>query len=237
MWWGAISRAVRTPARYDRDLFEPNPQFGTFLGTSNSNFRSESVIAYELGYRAELGHRVTGSISGYYNDYYDLRTIGLTHGGLPVVFQNDLEGYTYGVELSTSYQATDRWRLHFGYDYLIEHLRVKSGAFDIAGGHNETADPRHQVFVRSSIDLPANFELSGNLRLIDQIQVNNGSAFTTVPAYAELDARIAWHATKNLEISLVGQNLLHDYHAEGGFPGPSQESIVRGVYGKIALEY
>lgn len=237
MLWGAISRAVRAPARYDRDLFEPSPQFGTFLGTSNSDFRSESVIAYELGYRAEMGHRVSGSISGYYNDYYDLRTIGLTHGGLPVVFQNNLEGYTYGLELSTDYQPMDRWRLHFGYDYLIEHLRVKSGAFDIANGHNETADPRHQVFVRSSVDLPWNLELSAALRLIDQIQVNNGSAIATVPAYAELDARIAWHATKNLEVSLVGQNLLHDYHPEASFPDTAQESIVRAVYGKVALQF
>jgi iron complex outermembrane receptor protein len=237
MLWGAVSRAVRTPSRYDRDLFEPNPQFGTFLGTSNSTFRSESLIAYELGYRAEITHRVSGSLSAYYNDYYDLRTIGLTHGGLPVNFQNNLEGYTYGLELSSDFQATDNWRLHFGYDYLIEHLHVKSGAFDIANGHNETADPRNQLFLRSTIDLPANVELSAALRLIDQIQVNNGSAITTVPAYAELDARIAWHATKNLELSIVGQNLLHDYHPEGGFPDTAQESIVRAVYGKVALQF
>jgi hypothetical protein len=52
-----------------------------------------------------------------------------------------------------------------------------------------------------------------------------------------MDVRLAWHATKNLEISVVGQNLLHDQHAEAGSPGPTQEQIVRGVYGKIAYRW
>jgi iron complex outermembrane receptor protein len=237
MLWGAVSRAVRTPARYDRDLFEPSPQFGELLGTSNSNFRSESVIAYELGYRAEITKRVSGSLSLFFNDYDDLRTIGTTGGGLPLVFQNNLHGYTYGLELSSDYQVLDWWRLHLGYDLLEEHLRDKNGSTDITAGLNETADPKHQFFLRSSMDLPGNVEFNTALRLIDTVHNNNGSTVGTIPSYAELDARLAWHATKHLELSVVGQNLLHQRHPESGFPGPSQESIVRSVYGKIALQY
>src|SRR2546422_5434145 len=37
-----------------------------------------------------------------------------------------------------------------------------------------------------------------------------------VPAYSELDVRLAWQATPKLEFSIVGQNLLHDHHAEFG---------------------
>jgi iron complex outermembrane receptor protein len=58
-----------------------------------------------------------------------------------------------------------------------------------------------------------------------------------VPAYPELEVRLAWHATKNLEISIVGQNLLHDQHVEAGFPDPAQEQIVRSVFGKIAWKF
>jgi iron complex outermembrane receptor protein len=39
------------------------------------------------------------------------------------------------------------------------------------------------------------------------------SAFD-VPAYVELDARVAWRARQNLEISLTGQNLIHRRHFE-----------------------
>jgi iron complex outermembrane recepter protein len=237
MLWGAISRAVRTPARYDRDLFEPSPQFPAFLGTSNSNFRSETLIAYELGYRAELTERVSGSLSLFYNDYDRLRSVGLTGGGLPLHFENNLHGYTYGLEVSSDYQLLEWWRLHLGYDFLQEHLRVENGSFDANKGLNETADPRHQGFIRSSMDLPHNIEFNLNFRLIDTIHNNNGGTAGSVPGYGELDARIGWHATKRLELSIVGQNLLHERHPESGFPDSAQEWIVRSVYAKLAYQY
>jgi iron complex outermembrane receptor protein len=59
----------------------------------------------------------------------------------------------------------------------------------------------------------------------------------TVPSYFELNVRIGWHPTKNLELSVVGENLLHDHHPEYGFPGPTREEISRGVFGKVAWSY
>jgi len=64
-----------------------------------------------------------------------------------------------------------------------------------------------------------------------------GTTLGTVPSYFELDVRIGWHVTKNLEISIVGQNLLHDQHAEYGFPSPTREEIQRSVYGKVAWQF
>ena len=70
------------------------------------------------------------------------------------------------------------------------------------------------------MDLPQNIELDGALRWVDQLIINNSGSPATVPSYFELDARIGWHPTKWLELSLVGQNLLHDQHLEYGFPKP-----------------
>jgi iron complex outermembrane receptor protein len=239
MIWGAVSRAVRTPSRYDRDLFEPNPAFGaTFLGTSNSTFVSETVIAYELGYRAQLGRKVSGSLSAFYNDYNNLRSLSFTPTTIvPLYWANNLEGDTYGFELSVDYQILDWWRLHGGYDFLKEDIHVKPGQTDLDNGLNETADPENQVFLRSSMDLPGRTELDVGFRWIDTVHNNNGGTPGTVPSYAEMDARLGWHATKNLEISIVGQNLLHDQHAEAGFPGPAQEQIMRSIFGKIAWKF
>jgi iron complex outermembrane recepter protein len=74
--WGAVSRAVRTPPRYDRDLEIPTGlvnapppyRFPTAYLTGSNDFVSETVIAYEIGYRASLGPRWSGSISAFYND-------------------------------------------------------------------------------------------------------------------------------------------------------------------------
>jgi iron complex outermembrane recepter protein len=236
MLWGAISRAVRTPSRFDRDLFQPNPAYGQLL-VGNDTFRSEDVIAYELGYRAELVTHVSASVNGFYNQYDHLRTLNFSSGStLPLLFQNNLKGDTYGLEASLSWQALDWWRLHAGVDVLREHLTVRPGG-DLSNGLGETADPKHQVFVRSSMDLPLRLSLDGAFRWIDTVHNNNIATAGTIPSYAELDLRLAWQATRFLEVSVVGQNLIHDQHPEAGFPDATQEQIVRGVYGKLAFRW
>jgi outer membrane receptor for monomeric catechols len=54
-----------------------------------------------------------------------------------------------------------------------------------------------------------------------------------VPAYWQLDTRLAWQATRNLTLSLVGQNLLSEYHAEYGFPSPGRVQIARSVFARF----
>jgi len=243
MIWGAVSRAVRTPSRVDRDMSQPAPSSPLVILQGSPGFDSETLIAYELGYRSQLGPKVSASVSTFYNDYNDLRsttTNSVLNGfGLPFpfYFQNNLEGETYGVELGATYQMLSWWRLHGGYNFLEENLRVKSGQTDINNGLNETSDPQQQFSIRSSMNLPKNVELDAGLRWVDTLHNNSGATQGTVPSYFELDVHIGWHVTKNLEISLVGQNLLHDQHAEYGFPSPTREEIQRSVYGKVAWQF
>jgi iron complex outermembrane receptor protein len=255
MLWLAVSRAVRTPSRYDRDLEvvtglvnPPAPyQFPAEYLAGSSDFLSETEIAYEMGYRAELGSKVSASVSVFYNDYNDLRSTSNTPTTAtyvfpyPVVFQNNLEGDTYGLELSANYQMLGWWRLHAGYDLLREDIHVKPGQVDETGGLNETADPENQFSFRSSMDVRANLQLDAELRWVDTLTINSGPTggpvAEKVPSYFELNARAAWYPTKRLELSIVGQNLLHDHHPEYGFPSPSREEIVRSVYGKAAWRY
>jgi iron complex outermembrane receptor protein len=253
--WAAVSRAVRTPSRYDHDLQVPSGLFNapppyqfpsTYL-QGNPNFESETLIAYEVGYRAALTPQLTGSLSTFYNDYSDLRSTTTTPTTAtyvfpyPVVFENNLEGDTYGLELSASYQTLPWWRVHAGYDLLRENIHVKPGAVDATDATNETADPQQQGFLRSSMDLPLNLTLDAALRWVDTLHINNGPTggpvVGIVPSYFGLDSRIAWHPTKNLELSIVGDNLLHAYHVEYGFPSPTREEIARSVFAKLTWGY
>jgi iron complex outermembrane recepter protein len=251
MIWSAVSRAVRTPSRYDRDLLVPtglvNPpppfQFPAAYLQGNPDFVSETLIAYEAGYRAEWTPKLTSSISTFYNAYSDLRSVTATATTpvypfpYPVYFQNNLEGHTYGAELSASYQLLEWWRLHLGYDLLRERLRARPGETDATGATNETADPQQQVALRSSMDLPGNLTLDAALRWVDTLRINNGPAggpvLGTVPSYFGLNARLAWRVSRRLELSLSGQNLLHEYHTEYGFPSPAREQVIRSVYARI----
>ena len=58
-----------------------------------------------------------------------------------------------------------------------------------------------------------------------------------VPAYTELDLRLGWNATDALELSLIGQNLLHARHPEFGPPSPLRQEIQRSVYGKVTWRF
>ncbi|HEY9508985.1 MAG TPA: TonB-dependent receptor, partial [Verrucomicrobiae bacterium] len=123
------------------------------------------------------------------------------------------------------------------YNLLKEDLRVKSGKSDINDALNETADPQHQFSLRSSMDLPHRVELDAALRWVDTLHNNRGSTVGTVPSYFELDVRLGWHPTDRLELSIVGQNLLHDQHPEYGFPDSTREEITRSVYGKVTWRW
>jgi iron complex outermembrane recepter protein len=250
-----VSRAVRKPSRYDRDLEvvtglvnAPAPYvFPADFLAGSSAFDSEAVIAYELGYRAELGSKFSVSVSTYYNSYSDVRSTSNTPTTptypfpYPVVFQNGLEGDTYGLEVDANYQLLDWWQLHAGYNLIRENIHADPGYVDATGALNETADPENQVFLRSSMDLPRGFEIGAALRWIDSLTIGNGPnggpVAGTVPSYFELNARLAWHVNRRLELSVVGQNLLHDHHPEYGFPSPTTEEIARSVYGKVEWRY
>ncbi len=231
--WAAVSRAVRTPSRIDDDLVVPSPPGGPlFLGSSN--FLSETLMAYELGYRAQLNQKLSGSISAFYNTYDHLRSIT---PGVPFRIANNIEGETYGLEVTGNYQLFDWWRWRAGYNWLAEHIHSKPGTTDYSGAIGETADPEHQFSIRSSMDLPRNITFDARLRFVDQLHNVSGSLTGEVPSYFELDARVAWRATEHLEFSLVGQNLLNNHHVEFGYPNASQDAIARSVFGKVTWRF
>ncbi len=236
MAWTAVSRAVRTPSRIDRDILQPS-QGQTILG-GNKNFQSENVIAYEAGYRGEIGSRLIGSISVFYNSYTDIRSLSQTSGTfLPLFFANDLKGETHGVELAFNTDLAKWWRLNVSYTLLRPHLHVRAGGSDFNNTLNETSDPQNQVALSSSMDLPRGFELDAQLRWIDTLYNNNDGKLGTVPSYTELNLRLGYHFSEQIEFSLVGQNLLHDHHPEFGAPGADRVEIRRSIFAKVAFRY
>jgi iron complex outermembrane recepter protein len=85
------------------------------------------------------------------------------------------------------------------------------------------------------VSLPADLRLDGVLRYVSEL------ANQQLPAYTELNARLTWQPTAALGLSLVGQNLLHDHHAEFGALGtpalPTRFEIPRGVYGSVEWRF
>jgi iron complex outermembrane receptor protein len=262
--WAAISRAVRTPSRGDQDLrwipeiispplappvpFPANQLPAVVMVSGSPDFRSEDLLAYELGYRTEPLAHVSLDIATFYNVYDHLRTIRLREMGVdspasPTHFiiqyetSNDLRGYTYGAELKVSWTPLAWWRLQTSYSYLKIAMKMDNNTTD---PHNEEdaegGGPRHQFSIRSWFDIGRKVELDLSVRGADRLPSIGGG---NIPAYITLDARLAWKPVKYLELSLIGQNLLQNHHEEFRpelmYTLPTE--VERSVYGKVTWNF
>lgn len=209
--WSAVSRAVRTPSRIDREFYAPStPPF--FLLRGGPDFDSEKLIAYEIGYRTQPHEKVLLSLSTFYNDYDDLRSVERINppAAFPAYIGNGLTGATYGAELTAEYRVTNDWQLSAGYTELRVDLQPKASSTNANPGSSEANDPERYFLLRSSLDVGANWQVDTAYRQVSRIARQN------VPSYGELDLRVTWLPTPTLDISLVGRNLLHDHHPEFG---------------------
>ncbi len=237
--WASISRAVRTPSRVDRDIAAssaPNPAlpfFARLLG--NKDFDSEKVLSHELGYRIQPTDRLFIDLTAFYNRYDDLFSVEtgtpfVEPGRLifPFQFDNKMKGQVYGIELAADWRWLDWWRWRLAYSLLEINLTRKPGSNDtITAPGTEGGSPQNQVSITSFVNLPHNLEVDGVFRYADSLPGQD------VGRYFNLDMRLGWHFTKNLELSLVGQNLLAGHHAE--WSGGTE--IQRGVYTKATWRW
>ena len=228
--WGAISRAARIPTRLDTDPIIPGPP--TLVG--NKDFKSEELIAYEIGYRVLPQERFSFGLSTFYNDYDNIRSqeAPLAPGG-PIVLGNTLQGHTYGAELDVLVPILPWWQVRASYSNLQVRLERKPGSRDIAGGKSEANDPKNQFSFRSMMDLPRRVELDFWVRHVSALPNP-----VPLPGYTAFDVRLGWKPLEQLELSIIGQNLPEKSHGEFQSANTAiREEIQRGVYGKITFRF
>jgi len=213
--WSAVSRAVRADTPVDRDIVERIGAINIIDGSFN--FQPEKLIAYEAGTRVQISPKTSLSISTFYNDYDDLRTIEGTPGGpifpgipagLPLRWGNDMAGHVYGVEVWGDYRVTDWWRLSAGFNIQHEDLFFKPGSARVGGTTFTANDPNHQESLRSYIDLADG--VTWDVFLRDVGMLHNPA----VPQYVELNTRLGWKVQPGWEMSLSGFNLIRAHHVE-----------------------
>lgn len=223
MLWSAVSRAVRAPTRFDVDFIEKSGSTPFLVGSPD--FQPEKLIAYEVGTRFQPSSRLSFSVSTFYNDYDDLRSIeaGPAPFFLPLHWGNEMEGDTYGLEAWADYRVTDRWKLTGGFNVQHESLRFKPGGSGLGGIKIAGDDPNHQASLRSTVRLTDDIAWDADLRYVGKLPN------PAVPSYAELDSRLAWTISPTLEISLSGSNLLHARHVEFS-ASPLVNEVERSFY-------
>lgn len=225
--WAAVSRAVRTPSRAESDV-EVN--LGTMAGESGSlsvlrlegsdNFDSETLVAYELGYRWQPKNSLSFDVATFYNNYDKIRTIEpkgapyVDFSGLPVLvipseFDNEAEGDAYGLELQSSWQPIDSLKLIGSYSFIDLDLTYKPSSVRAGRPYsNDEFAPSHQFQLRSYWDLTSHLALNSEFYYVSSL--GDGA----IDSYLRFDTQLSWQALDNLRLTLGGENLFGSSHQE-----------------------
>ena len=229
--WASISRAVRTPSRADKEgaLFaaaipplslsnpSPIPLKVIFRGVNES--ASESLIAYEAGYRATVSNRITFDIAGFYNSYHDLMSGRVSDPEvdenypaymlLPIDIINTRETHTYGAEFAGTWKMNDKFEFKAAYSYLWSESRVDQYEESNGASDNfEVPGPKHQASLYSTFIPYDNLNVTNRVRYVDKMESQGISSYITG------DMRIGWQVLPQVEFSLTGQDLFDKSHTE-----------------------
>ncbi len=252
--WTAVARAVRTPSMLEDSgaitmASFPVPPLYTTTQTiklwGNSEYNSETLIAYEAGYRWQAKRNLSLDVAVYYNDYDDIYTTlsSTDPTSFDLLFANAKEAEGHGVEISVNWQARPWWSLMFAYTWqeLSVNWQDPSLVATLDDQFYTKNNPKHQASVRSAIDFAENWQFNCWLRYVDEIQGRDNVNMTeviSVPSYFLFDANLIWKPWNDLEIMLAGQNLLNSsqlqYAAELITP-PTE--IERSIYGKVTWHF
>lgn len=226
--WAGVSRAIRSPTPFDRDVVQ---KLGgaTFL-TGSADFRPETLIAYEAGTRVQVGSRLALSFQAFYNDYDDLRSIELTPTTIvPLFWGNLLKARSYGFDAWADYALADWWRLSAGLSYLEVEGRFAPESSRLGGTGQAGDDPRYRASLKSAINLGTDVTFDTALRYVSALPDPR------IPAYVEADARVAWNMTPQLRLAVSGNNLLHKRHRE--YPAPGDPAVPRSVAAEVQWRF
>ena len=230
--WGAVSRAVRTPVRIDRDLVA---RFGgTLFFEGNNDLKPESAVAYELGARHRFNERVATYVTVYANHYDNLRSyesMSSTFMALPWTFKNTTNAHSTGVEAGLLFQPVNRLFVKASYRQLNLELTKDPGSGDFRDGIFEMNDPEHIAVVTARLTLPRSVEFDVTLRHLSRLPSPRLKAYTTA------DVRLAWSPRPELELAAIGQNLLEPRHADFITPNGRNEELARSVTFKATWRY
>ncbi|MBD3234426.1 MAG: TonB-dependent receptor plug domain-containing protein [candidate division Zixibacteria bacterium] len=250
--WGTISRAVRTPSRFEHDgmfmalIQPPNTDYNpspypalVYFQSDSTKFGSEELIAYEMGYRFQSKNNYFFDICGFYNIYDHIRSVenistdlkfatDIPHIVSILSPRNQDSAETIGLELLFEWQIREWFRLRSIYTHLQMDYDTAGEVIVAYGGDFDGTTPEHQFAIYGLADLSKNIETDIGIRYIDRL------TFLDVDDYLTLDFRLGWQPYEFLELSLIGRNLLERWHTEFNYEMSSYRvQVERSVFGSV----
>lgn len=230
--WASVSRALRTPARSTDGFTLVNSAVvgvGYVRLFGSSRAEPEEVIAYEAGYRIRPTEKTSIDVASFYNKYDSLVNFVAGSSALIQNTTNTGSGYTWGGELSGTWSVSKDLRLSAGYTFLSMKLE---GASLVT---SNSKSPQQQINARAYYNISDDITWDNMLYFVDNIQP---TSTVSINQYVRFDTRLAWKPMENLELALIGQNLLDNYHSEFS---PAvynyQTQVPRAVYANASWHF
>lgn len=248
-FWASVTRAVRTPARFDHDIiftpaiFQAGPTLMKLDYYGDKDFKSETVIAEELGYRHQASDDLSIDIAGFFNEYDNLATYEsgvpffstspVPHMVLPRTRDHLMKGETYGGECVVNWDVMEDWRLTGVYSYIRMQLHTDAASTNpTRDEEDEGRVPRNIFHLNSRIDLFEDVELDTSLFYVDNLPTPN------ISNYLRFDARLGWHITDGTELSLSVENLFDPQHPENiSRQAFSATEVERSIFLKLTCRF
>ncbi|MDR3698149.1 MAG: TonB-dependent receptor [Candidatus Sulfopaludibacter sp.] len=247
--WLSAAKADHLPSRTDTGiqvdlqsaLVAPNVlQVVRLYG--NPRLNDEEMRDYEAGYRARISDDLTADIATFLSCYrhletYEPGTVSVTPGSpvlvmLPMTFENLSRGVDYGGEVSLNWTPAKRWRIRPSYSYLHATMSLEPSSHGATSASIATGFPQNQFQIHSWFNLSRKTEFDQSVYYTARLP---GSS---IPGHTRLDVRLARRIGENVEVSLVGQNLLRPRTLEfGDAESTIGTEALRSVFGRIAWSF
>jgi iron complex outermembrane receptor protein len=247
--WASVSKGLSIPDRSTEDVrvdvrAVPGapPILVAFVG--QEHMEPEEVVAYEMGYRTFFGKGNLFDISLFYNEYSHLRTNELGtpfveatpapfHVVQPIVGGFDKKAESYGLELVAEWVVNSDLTLKGHYSYFELDSTPASTTTAATPERDEGLSPQHQASLRTLYQISDAVTFDTWLRYVDALPSN------AINNYVDVDIKLTWQPSQQIEFSLVGQNLLEgarlEYQDDIISNIPTQ--VERGVYVKALLRF
>lgn len=220
--WTAVSRAVRTPTRWEDGVTRiynvdvDGSNFDVLFIYGDQQFENEETISYEAGYKGQVSSNLTLDLATFYNRYTNLRSLindrSASDGENGNLFVgNDADGESYGGELSATYNLNNL-RLNISYSFmrLVAHTDADNDLSEFVEGRV----PRNQFHARSYYNITDRLQWDLAYFFVDNLTDSNFAV--DVNAYQKIDSRLSYKLDEKSNISLIGENLNDSAHQEWG---------------------
>lgn len=244
--WTSVARAIRTPFRHEDSgrvttLIIHEPTFSNISIFGSPDFDAEHMVAYEMGYRYGSASNFSIDTAIYYNRYRDLQSYYQESELSQIYFVNGMAGRSYGLEITAAWTPKDWINTELSYSCIEIRMDAQNDQNFYVEETAEGSTPQHQISLMANMSLGHNLYLNLGGSYTGELKAAGTMAAQhriVVDDYFNLNANIKWRLNKELEIALVGENLLESSHLEfiqEYFTSPIE--IKRSFYTKLTWKF